>query len=281
MGMKDAEQSAPPGVIPGLESLMASIMTQTQGPTNLSTPFGQGEQNFYGQMQGLDIPGFLQSGFGALQGIAQGGLYGGASPYLGQMLDQGLASVNENAANIGVLSSSGNIQNANDFTQNTVNQLATTLAPLQLGAAQSLASPATAGIGGQAFGAERAASDAGLDRGLIQQGNALQALGSMFYQPQFGPSALESMMGGMPGELGAKGADKARDGKGGGGKSGGGNSPDIGFGNGAFPPAWDAPMYDGNETYLPPDFDPFRGQGSPTAELEDPPLATVNWPPVL
>lgn len=255
---KGGEQSQDPQIAGGFDFIPGLVQQLTgQAQQGFGGPFvqgaGSGELDFLSQLQGLDIPGLLGSGFQGLQGIAGGSLQDAAAPGLSRLLDVGGAALNEQAALGGVLSSSGAQQNQADFTANTVSQLQQALAPLQLGAAQSLASPATAGIGGQAFGKERGIQDQGIQRmiqdfqqqqslipGLLS-GTGAAASGTPIFQPTTDSSKMESMLqvaapiaGGMfGGPIGAKAGSAIAGG--GGGKGGGAPGPTGKGGQGASP----------------------------------------------
>ena len=247
MGEKSGEQSQSPQVVPGFEFLPEQIQQllglgqqQFQGATGQG--IGGQEQQFLSALQGLDIPGLLGQGFGQLQNIASGGLADAAAPGLERLLNVGSANLNEQAALSGTLSGTGASQNQADFTANAVAQLQQTLAPLQLQAAQGLAGPGTAQLGGQAFGKEREIGNqqAQQELGAFQQSQALlpgllsgagaASSGVPIFQPTTGPGKTESLfqvaaplagaaIGGPPG---AKAGSAVAGGASGGGKGAGG-----------------------------------------------------------
>jgi len=122
------------------------------------------------------------------------------------LLDVGSAQLNEQNALAGVFSSSGAAQNQADFAANAVAQLQQSLAPLQLQASQTLASPATAGIGSLGFGGERQIADIDIQRQLqnfqaeqslipgLLSGTGAAAAGTSFFQPTTGPGKSESAL---------------------------------------------------------------------------------------
>lgn len=225
-GLFSREQSQTPQIVPGFEFLPGLLqqLVGTAQQKGSSGPFvagaDQGEQDFLASVQALDIPGLLGSGFQSLQDIAGGSQFDAAAPGLSRLLDVGSANLNEQAALGGVLSSSGAAQNQADFTANTVAQLQQSLAPIQAQAASTLASPQTAGIGGQAFGKERGIADTGIQRGLqntqfnqglipaLMQGLGSGASGTPVFQPTTGPSKFESLLGTVAPVAGAAGGAK-------------------------------------------------------------------------
>ena len=208
---KGREQSQDPQVAPGQDIIAALISALTdrgllrfQGP--FAAPIGDAEAQFFQAMRDLNIQGSLGTGFQSLENIAGGSLQDAAAPGLSRLLDIGSANLNEQAALSGVLSSSGAAQNQADFSANAVAQLQQSLAPLQLSASQTLASPGTAGIAGAAFGAERQIQDTEIQRMLqnfqqeqslipgLLSGAGVAAGGTSFFQPTTSAGKGENLL---------------------------------------------------------------------------------------
>lgn len=237
------QQSQTPQIVPGFEFLPDLIKLLTaQGLQQYSGSFGAnaspGEQDFLAQLQGLNIPGILGQGFQQLQNISTGSLSSAAEPGLARLLNVGSANLNEQAALGGVLSSTGAQQNQADFTANTISQLQQALAPLQLSAATTLASPSTAQIGAQAFSTERNIQDKRIERELqaflagqslipgLLTGAGAAAGGTPVFQPTTGSSKFEGLLGSAaPFAQRWQEQRKSSGGKSGGGSTGGGGIP--------------------------------------------------------
>lgn len=208
---KGREQSQDPQVAPGQDIISALIAALTdrglqrfEGP--FGAPVGDAEAQFFQTMRDLNIQGSLGTGFQSLENIAGGSLQDAAAPGLSRLLDVGSANLNEQAALSGVLSSSGAAQNQADFSANAIAQLQQSLAPLQLSASQTLASPGTAGIAGGAFGGERQILDEQIQRmiqnfqqeqslipGLLS-GAGVAAGGTSFFQPTTSAGKGENLL---------------------------------------------------------------------------------------
>lgn len=205
------EQSMAPQVMPGFEfapGLLQQLARGALGP-GFQGPFaaglGRGEQAL---LQGLSaaVPQALQGfgqGLGQLANIAGGGLADAAAPGLQRLLDVGGAGIREQAALTGNQSSSGALQDVGQFASDVTSRLATQLAPLQLQAAQGLAS--APGKLAPTLGIGRQAADLGIQRGLqesqFQRGLAPQTIGALgglggvpTFQPTTGPSKFESLV---------------------------------------------------------------------------------------